>query len=41
MSEHREGDGHWSDDDFDREAARGLIRYEIVNVHNGITAVEL
>ena len=41
MSEHREGDGHWSDDDFDREAARGFIRYEIVNVHNEIAAVEL
>ena len=41
MSEHREVDDHWNGDDFDREAARGFIRYEIVNVHNGIAAVEL
>ena len=41
MSEHRKVDDHRSDDDFDREATRGFIRYEIVKVHNEIAAVEL
>ena len=41
LSEHREVDDHWNDDDFDRGATRGFIRYEIVKVHNEIAAVEL
>ena len=37
MSEHREVDDHWSDDDFERVATRGFVRLEIAGLELRLT----